>query len=237
MIEREVVCTETDMRLFASGSGDVSPLHTDPDFARFTPYGACIVYGGILSLALLGTLPPDALARMRTVRSSFPGPVLPDVPLVARATEHPRRPGTWEVKLLEGDRQLARLVASADPDGHAAADLDGALGGPYTAGDELHTLADRLGAGQLDPALREGIGWASYLVGMAMPGFDGLCAAVDLTAEGTGSGSAVRGHALVRDHDPRTERRLIEGVLLDESGEVRTTARIECFPIPILELG
>ena len=43
-----ICVTDDDMRRFAVLSGDVSPLHTDPAFARSKGYDDIIVYGGLL---------------------------------------------------------------------------------------------------------------------------------------------------------------------------------------------
>ena len=43
-----ICVTDDDMRSFARLSGDVSPLHTDPAFARSKGYDDIIVYGGLL---------------------------------------------------------------------------------------------------------------------------------------------------------------------------------------------
>ena len=37
--------TETDLSSFAELSGDRHPIHTDPDYARTTPFGQCILHG------------------------------------------------------------------------------------------------------------------------------------------------------------------------------------------------
>ncbi len=260
MIERELSFSDEDMALFAAGSGDSSPLHTDRAFARCTKYGDCIVYGGLLSIGLLGSLPADALAQIRSVRSSFPEPVLTGQTSLVRAVRHPSREAAWEVRLLDDGRTLARLVADGRRDASGAAATlaraaaharDGAAyaGTPLGVGDaiaaayrpepELRALARRFGAEALHPALLDGIGWASYVVGMGMPGFQGLCAAVDVTTAGDDVppvGRCEQGWIQVRDHDERTERRLVEGVLSDGSGAPRTVAQIECFPVAVTVL-
>jgi acyl dehydratase len=253
--ERELRFSDEDMILFAAGSGDSSPLHTDPAFARRTPYGACIVYGGLLSIALLGTLPADVLLEVRSVRSSFPEPVLPGERSLALAARHPSRDGVWEVRLSGRGKLLARMVAdsgreasradetlaraaaspgSADSSAGRAVGVGDATTGTYRPGHELVTLGRRFGAETLHPALLDGIGWASYAVGMGMPGFQGLCAAVAVTTandEVSRDEPCARAWLLVRDHDERTERRLVDGVLSDSSGTPRTVAQVECLPI------
>jgi NAD(P)-dependent dehydrogenase (short-subunit alcohol dehydrogenase family)/acyl dehydratase len=256
VIERELCFTDEDMTLFAAGSGDTSPLHTDPVFGRCSAYGSCIVYGGLLSLGLLGTLPPEVLAQIRSVRSSFPGPVLPGATSVVRAVPHPSHAGRWEVKVLGRGKVLARVIADthqagptaaatlaraaaldpADPRPDGPLDVGDSIDEPYEPGPELAALARRFGAESLHPALLDGIGWASYLVGMGMPGYQGLCAAVDVTLAAESVPTAERGtqgRLLVRDHDERTQRRVVEGVLSSGSGAPRTIAQIESFPVAV----
>jgi acyl dehydratase len=239
--ERELRFTEEDMVAFTAGSGDASPLHTDRAFARSTIYGDCIVYGGLLSIALLGTLPGEALARVRWARSTFPAPVSTGDELQLRAEEHPARPGVWQAKLTRDGKLLARLIADARRDAARAAELgEGALAQPYRPGPELRELARRHGAGELHPAVLDGIGWASYVVGMGMPRFQGLCAAVDVsTATDTISpgDEPAEGLFVVREDDERTLRRLVDSTLVDAVGAPRTLVRIECFPIATVVAG
>jgi NAD(P)-dependent dehydrogenase (short-subunit alcohol dehydrogenase family) len=243
------------MELFAAASGDHSRLHTDPAFARRTSYGECIVYGGLETIAMLGVLADETLTRIRSVRSIFPGAVIPGAAYVARAQSRGEDPGEWEVRLTGRGKLLARVtVSTADgaqgiPDRAAllarargkGADrqpvqVSGipargwATAGAYRPGPELQALADRFGAGALDPRLLEGIAWASNVVGASIPGFDGLCASVALAAEGRDQGEAGAQWIRVRDYDERTDRILVEGVLHDGAGGPRCAGVIECFP-------
>ncbi len=240
-----------DMASFADGSHDTSPLHVDPAFGRRSPYGRCIVYGGLLSIGMLGALPAGSLEGIRSIRSTFSAPVLPGERSIVEVEAHPARPGAWELRLLGRGRLLARLVAESRSDGaRAAATLgrrDAASGtagaaveaaatglGPYSVGPELERLARKLGASTLHPALLEGIAWASYAVGMGMPDFQGVCAAVDVTTAGADvppAGRAAAAWIHVRDHDARTGRRLLEGLLADSAGETRTTIQVEALAV------
>lgn len=235
MIERRIRFTPEDMALFASASGDRSPLHTDPAFARRTAFGECIVYGGLETLAMLAALPADALGRVTSVRSSFPAPILPREEVIAQARSREDR-SEWEVRLLGRGRLLARAVASAECRPPFAAWLDdppeGEISGDYRVGPALEELVRRFGIQGLDRAVLEGVAWASNVVGTTIPDFVGLCAAVAVVAAEahTHDGAAARQQVVLRDYDQRTDRLLIEGVLSDGAGAPRCFGLIECLP-------
>jgi NAD(P)-dependent dehydrogenase (short-subunit alcohol dehydrogenase family)/acyl dehydratase len=229
VLEREVCFTDRDMELFAAASGDHSPVHTDPAFARRTAFGECIVFGGLETIALLGLLPQDARERVRTVRSSFPGPVLPGERLLAQARRHADG-ARWELRLTGRGKVLARVLtdeAFERPRSHGEA--AGELSGEYRPGGELGALERRFGTEGLARPLLEGIGWASNVVGTTLPGFDGICTAVALAA-GDGAAPAARHRVLVHERDERTDQLLIDGVLSDAAGEPRCFGTIECMP-------
>ena len=54
-------CTADDVKLFATVSGDVNPVHLDEAFAQTTPFGQCIAHGmytgALVSAALAVELP------------------------------------------------------------------------------------------------------------------------------------------------------------------------------------
>lgn len=231
-IERVLRFTWQDMDLFAAGSGDRSPLHTDEAFARRSAFGTRIVYGGLLSLGMLGVLPEGTLAEVRSVRSTFPGPVLPETPCAVRVLRHPQRPDLWEARLTVRGAVAARLVTGQGATASAAGDAPegGDVRDEFRAGPELQTLARRLGAEALHPALLHGIAWASYAVGMGMPGFHGLCAAVAV-AVSTDSGSPRPRRARIVRDDNRTGERVIEAVLGGAGERTEAFARVECFAI------
>jgi NAD(P)-dependent dehydrogenase (short-subunit alcohol dehydrogenase family)/acyl dehydratase len=247
VIAGELRFTKEDMALFAAASGDRSALHTDPAFARRTAFGACIVYGGLLSIGMLGLLPAEALARVRTVRSSFPGPVLPGVTSTARAQSRPGSPDEWEVRLIGRGKTVARIRTSADEDPSIGAERGGVSAGAgslsghpawgeieaeYRVGPELAELARRFDLESLDPKVLEGIAWASNVVGTTIPDFDGLCAAVTIVAAGPehDGGTAARQWVRPREYDERTDRLLIDGVVSDQANIARCRGLIECFP-------
>ena len=267
--QRRLTFTHDDVERFAAAGGDRNPLHLDAGFARRTPFGAPVVHGTLLTIGMLGAVPPDELARIGTVRAWFAAPLMVgDVASVSVAPSR-RRAGAWEVRLTGRGRSLARVLAAphgaeptpqsvltssilvrpmrstpAEP-GPAELAPGAATGGAYaTRSDELQAIAASLGAARLDPALLEGLAWASYVVGMELPGLHSLFSAVTLVVPATpvaprssaaaaapdAADAPATRHALsVRDHDPRTDRLLIDGTLYDAAGEARVAAVIECF--------
>jgi NAD(P)-dependent dehydrogenase (short-subunit alcohol dehydrogenase family)/acyl dehydratase len=253
---RQLRFEEDDIRLFSAASGDRNPLHLNPAFARRTPFGRCIVPGSLVSLALLGCLPREPRNDARSLRAWFAGPVLPGSTSTAFAravAENGRE--EWEARLEGRGKLLARVAVSNEPDptvvdvGSAVRAEPGpmrtapaavtlgdlrtghVIAGSYRTGPELEQVARRWGVEELDAGLLEGLAWASYVVGMEVPGLHGLFAGVGLSsmpAQTTLEQERGWQWLSVRESDVRTGRLLVEGVLSATSGS-RTAARIECF--------
>jgi len=71
--------TEEDVQQFARLSGDFSPLHVDPVYARTTEFGGCVVHGMLLASLfsqLVGMHIPGTLALYLGQDTSFRKPVL-----------------------------------------------------------------------------------------------------------------------------------------------------------------
>src|SRR5689334_20979911 len=109
-LEFQLRLASADLALFAAASGDRNPLHLDAGFARRTPFGRCIAHGSLVTLALLGSLPADVLAEVRSLRASFTGPVMPDAETVGLAEPLPHG-GGWEIRLSGRGKLLARVIA------------------------------------------------------------------------------------------------------------------------------
>jgi NAD(P)-dependent dehydrogenase (short-subunit alcohol dehydrogenase family) len=243
--------------MFAAASGDGNPLHLDEAFARKSPFGACIVHGSLVVVGLLGGLSEEVLTNARSLHATFGAPVFVDEPLVAEARRGGRA-DAWEVRLSGRGRLLARVVvsetgAAADPPtpkpladvpmrtepfarapGEPSAGYE--LAGAYRPGKELAEIARRWQVEALDAGLLEGLAWASYVIGMELPGLHGLFAAATLTALGSDPEGSRGVHALrLREHDSRSGRLLIDGILSGSAG-TRTAATLEAFtrqPVPL----
>ncbi|MEZ5571560.1 MAG: MaoC/PaaZ C-terminal domain-containing protein [Halioglobus sp.] len=66
-----------DIQLFAAVSGDVNPVHLDPEFAATTPFGECIAHGmlsgAIISAAIAMQLPgPGTIYLGQSLRFRAP---------------------------------------------------------------------------------------------------------------------------------------------------------------------
>jgi NAD(P)-dependent dehydrogenase (short-subunit alcohol dehydrogenase family)/acyl dehydratase len=255
LISRPLRFVDQDLTLFAAASGDRNPLHLDDAFARRSPFGARIVHGSLVALALLGVLPADALAAARSVRAIFGGPVLLDEDGTAEAWRSNR--GSWELRLTGRGRVLTRITVGGVEPGDArptpARPIAGTppardramrteprpesetppvgtrIEGSYRPGRELADVARTWGVEALDPALLAGLAWASYVVGMELPGLHGLFAAARLTALGPEPAGPRGVQSLeLREHDERSGGLLIDGLLRGSAGE-RTAASLEAF--------
>ena len=257
-VERLLRFDRSDIQLFAAASGDRNPLHLDEVFARETAFGTCVVHGALVAIGMLGLLPEAVLSQVRSVRLWFTGAVFPESDAHVLAAPSARRPGEWELRLTGRGRLLARALAQTEADPRAAPPTSaGAESAPrpmrttaarvdeqtlveraglvvnseYVAGPELGELARRFAITTLDHALLEGLAWASYAVGMEVPGRHGLFAGLTLSV-GDGPGNAAVQRIAVRGYDPRTGRVTLDGVLRDRAGRPRCTAAIDAFALP-----
>jgi NAD(P)-dependent dehydrogenase (short-subunit alcohol dehydrogenase family) len=116
------------------------------------------------------------------------------------------------------------------------------LRGAYTPSPELAEVALRFGAQRLDRALLDGLAWASYVVGMEIPGVHALFAGLTLAVAGSASPDrpAARHAITLRSYDERAGRLVLDGALCDRAGGPRCVATIDAFdlaPVPALDPG
>jgi NAD(P)-dependent dehydrogenase (short-subunit alcohol dehydrogenase family)/acyl dehydratase len=106
------------------------------------------------------------------------------------------------------------------------------IAGRYRPGPELASLASRFGAAALDRSLLEGLAWASYVVGMEIPGRHSLLAGIMLAScPDHERAPAARHLVTVREHDRRTGQLILDGCLCSRSGAALSEGTIECFAV------
>ncbi len=118
----------------------------------------------------------------------------------------------------------AEFAAEALETGHT-------VGAEYEVGEDLAALAQQFGAEALPPALLEGLAWASYVVGMEVPGLHSLFSGLRLAMAETAPGAtrARRYRIELTDQDSRTGQLGVQGVLSDGMGAPLVAAKIESF--------
>jgi polyketide synthase PksN len=255
--ERSLRFGDADVALFAAASGDLNPLHTDREFAAGTAFGSPIVHGALLAIAMLGTIPGEALSRIRSLQISFAGAMPTETMASVTARTVERRPGAWETRLTARGRIVARVLADSNaftaspakpaarsdrvaPGGMRAAPAEPTEGelragrvvrGRYAAGPALEALAGRFSAVALDRRLLEGLAWTSYVVGMELPGLHSLFAGATLGVFESEAADGGVQTLVVRDHDERTGQLTIDGTLATRIGG-GAHATIQCFALP-----
>lgn len=84
----EVSLTPDDVRRFAEWSGDRSPLHLDPQFARSHGFDGPVVHGALLTAMvsqLVGMRLPGSLAVLAKMELSFISPCYAPCAIVLKA--------------------------------------------------------------------------------------------------------------------------------------------------------
>ncbi len=228
---------QEDVAAFARASGDANPLHVDSQFGRRSAFGGCVVHGSLLGIGMLGHLPDEVLAAARFLDLSFSAPLLVGETGTVEVRSAEDR---WTVELTGRGKPLARLRISPEDKPRAPSAADSSLEEQpmrvapaptdlgavdafavrYRPALELDDLAQRFGARAIEPRLLRGMAWASYVVGMEVPGMHGLLGGFSL-ALGPADGSG--GVARVQAADARTGRIVLESTLDGVS------ATIECF--------
>ena len=230
-------------------------MHTLPAPRRS---GAASCTASLLTLGALGCLPEKVLGRVRTLEFSLGGAVLVGETVTADTLYNPRV-DAWEVRLTGRGRRLGRVVTREDEtpgmeplssrqvsrrpmrsEPYAPkvplelAEFD-RIEGAYAPAPALAEIARDFDAGALDQALVEALAWASYVVGMELPGLHGIFAAAKLSIlERVAAGSATGRYLLrLREYDARTEGIVVDGFLETRSG-VTAAAVLESFIRPQL---
>jgi NAD(P)-dependent dehydrogenase (short-subunit alcohol dehydrogenase family) len=186
----ELRVSPADMELFAAASGDLNPLHVSAEYARRTPFGEPVVYGALAALAACAHLRERPGSALESIVLEFLGPLSAGAtyPMDAKETG-----SAAEVHLTDlGQPVLAAQLrfVQADAQSTLAGAGPQARGAPATL--ELEALHEglavtgawapslphlrklteqwELSAKGIDELAAAALAWASYVVGMELPG-------------------------------------------------------------------
>jgi NAD(P)-dependent dehydrogenase (short-subunit alcohol dehydrogenase family) len=236
-MSRRIRFSEHDLEIFSAASGDVNPLHLSPGYASRTVYGQRVVFGALGAAACLGHVAIPAGFRVVHMAAGFHRPMFLDVDYQVQlaSTE-----GRVEVRLLDGSVHVLSLTLAWQPGdppqaGPGAApptnglfkcpepalyqesDLQPGLraAGPYCP--SVPALEELCARWQITASrfLVEVLLWASYTVGMEIPGKQALFSKLALNFTGEPHDvTAVDYESTVRTVDRRTGQVRLDAALL-----------------------
>jgi NAD(P)-dependent dehydrogenase (short-subunit alcohol dehydrogenase family) len=231
-VESPILFSEVDLALFSEASGDHNPLHLSAEYARQTPYGERVVFGCLGAIALLGRLK----LPVGSIQAEFLRPMFLGVPYEVSTVE---KDGGWVTQLLDGSLAVVSLTIKAAP-GESGSMTPQAAFFERTAAmareeSEMVRGVEVSGRYACDPAAfarlvkRWGsvdahaaavFCWASYLVGMELPGETALFFKAHLTLNPAAPLTLGEYRASIDSVDKRYSQIKIKVSLSGEGGEI-----------------
>jgi NAD(P)-dependent dehydrogenase (short-subunit alcohol dehydrogenase family) len=193
--------SEEDLILFSELSGDRNPLHLSVEYASRNAYGERVVFGALGAIACLACLRPPSNKRVSSMTVEFLRPVFLDVSyhIESRLGE-----GEQTLSLRDGSIPVVSLVvrlahervgpepsaerptfAVSVPAERTEASIEPGVttNGTYACDPAgLERLLRKMHFGG-DPFLAAVLSWASYIVGMELPGQSALFRRLTLAFE------------------------------------------------------
>ena len=183
--------TADDLDLFCRASHDRNPLHLSPAYARQTAFGEVVVFGILAVLSSLEHVRDRPGMRATAAKIDFVNPLFTDVDYQLHVTED--SPLRTRLSLRDGRRVLVKVDVTFQEQAHVgsarfeqsaatteAADLSKAAltegmtaGGSWGPAEEPFRRLQqryRLVSKGLDDLQLGALLWASYVVGMEIPG-------------------------------------------------------------------
>ena len=207
--DRTVCFSEEDLKLFSQASGDRNPLHISTEYASQSAYGERVIFGALGALASLSRWQPAVDEQVSAITVDFLRPVFLDVIYCIKSAQSER---TLTLTLCDGSVpvvstlvQLAQRTVGAEP----------RTEGPIFAATEPRARTEEsiepgltiTGLYACDPAefekllrkmhfeadlfLAATLSWASYIVGMELPGKSALFRRLALTFESPPRGAPI----------------------------------------------
>ncbi|HEX6288923.1 MAG TPA: SDR family NAD(P)-dependent oxidoreductase [Herpetosiphonaceae bacterium] len=247
--------SDDDLACFSAASHDRNPLHLSAEYARKTAYGRPVVFGILGALVCLGHLTARPDDELTSLVLEFLSPIFPGVAYrieIRQQTEE-----SASVRLYDGQRAVLRLnvcfrpgsgtrpaqdhetVAPAHTEAldRRAADLvpGSGVSGCYTP--DWHQLADLIARWDLadkglSPMQVAALLWASYLIGMELPGRRALFARLALEWEPQSEAGPLSYRAVVRTLDPRFNLLRLDVALDTPTGAPTAKGELRAFVLP-----
>lgn len=252
-----------ELELFSAASGDRNPLHVSDDYAHKTALGRLVVFGVLGAIAALGRIPPHPKRRLVKITLGFPGALFIDVDYTVRVAAHNDRRVTADI--LDGSRVMLVAEMHFEPGRSAALAADAPAHFPYTEPadrqpddldlgvcnenlycpdhdrarallDHFHLPSRGIGALELGVLL-----WASYFVGMEMPGKRALFGrlAIDFDSVEANAAWPLTYTARTLPFDPRFDLLRCEATL-SMKGRPIATAKLRSFvrrDVPAIDIA
>jgi NAD(P)-dependent dehydrogenase (short-subunit alcohol dehydrogenase family)/acyl dehydratase len=244
--QHAVTFRQSDVEMFTKISHDRNPVHIQPQYARRTPFGQCLVYGILGAMAAIREPLKGGPLRLRKFSARFKRPLFVDVAYTA--TLEMVAHGQLVVSLGRGgvekldveiEYELGGTPWSADTSslgyaerGEAAEGrTSGAPGREYAGDYELATaflaeLKKPFGFQYafLPRSQLTALAWASYFVGMEMPGRQALFLSCSMEFPGVPDSDhhRMQYRGKVRSYDAETSTLTIAADLSNAAGTVAT---------------
>lgn len=257
------VCVSSqECRQFGKASLDLNPLHLSELYARQTPFGKPIVFGVLGVLILLSRLHNRPQRRAVRITAQFLNPLYCDNVYPVHCVED--LPEKTLVEIREGEQCLLRVKVRWTSEPHAiqprarsvsaptrleaAARSAAELKNNFVLVDQSYApeetqvvaMAQRYGLPEkgVDEATLISLLWASYLIGMEIPGRQALFSELDLQFASNPSNSGPdtpRFDARVSDFDDRFNLVLVAATL-SQPGGLTCVGRFKAFYREMLSL-
>src|SRR5205809_5267107 len=187
---KTITFTPEDLDLFSSASHDRNPLHLSDEYARRTPYGGRVVFGVLDGLTALGFLADRRESVLSSIEFEFFDTALLGIEYSVHTVET-QSEGT--VRIMDGRRPVLEAVLTYRPGRSQSSRLNewqsaapeprNLSGAQLAVGQRVHgkygpslkhleMLCSRIKLTQswATPLRTAATMWASYLVGMELPG-------------------------------------------------------------------
>ncbi len=246
--------TAAHIDAFFAASGDANPLHRDAAYSRRTQFGQPVVYGMAVVLGALGHWSRGQPFQLRSLSVKFRKPLFADEPyeLEVKSTARGER-----LRIGKGPIDYVVISLTADtwsPDPASSAVLTASPPAPRAlaaaqeprlqarrvdysvAPDTLAALQAAFGVGPANMPVRQlaALLWASYHVGMEMPGRQALFAELSMEFAAAGQdGNALTIELENASHDERFNRYTVAGTATG-IGRLALTAYKRPLPVDLV---